>query len=49
MLDLGRMKVVANSDHLGIWKPDKVEKAIEWLKEVLGSSQRYTYALLGCF
>lgn len=35
-LDSGRMKMVENSSHLGIWKPGKVEKVTEWLKE--GSS-----------
>jgi hypothetical protein len=34
-LDLGRIKVMENSDHLGIWKPGKAEEVTEWLKHVL--------------
>jgi len=34
-LVLGKVKVVENSDHLGIWKPGRVEVVTEWLEQIL--------------
>lgn len=34
-LDIERLKVIEYCDHLGIWKPGKVEGVTAWLKEML--------------